>query len=105
MVLVRHAFWEPFVHGDGGGIVVKEFESVASKISTPVLLQVLTHFKKRNDIDFKVFFPKGNVAKAYGKESFHEIFDEVRDGNMQEVVIFSSFIQIYNILNKWNLKI
>ena len=34
-------------------------------ISTPILLQVLAHFKNRNNgSDIRVFFPKGDVAKA-----------------------------------------
>jgi len=39
------------------------FSDVASKVSTPVLLQVFTHFKERNQNDFHAVFPKGNLAK------------------------------------------
>jgi hypothetical protein len=44
--------------------IITEFDNVAEKIATPVLLQVLTHFKYRNDKrDLRVFIPKGNVSK------------------------------------------
>ncbi len=67
-------------------LVTNEFKKVADKISTPVLLQVMTHFKHRKVKDEKfrtdltstltrlkktkkerplrVFFPKGQVGKA-----------------------------------------
>lgn len=45
--------------------VISEFGLVASKVSTPVLLQVLSHFKNRNKPnELRVFFPKGNIGKA-----------------------------------------
>lgn len=45
--------------------VVIAFGQVAQKVSTPVLLQVMTHFKHRtNQPDIRTFFPKGNVAKT-----------------------------------------
>ena len=44
------------------------FAPIAEKVSTPVLLQVLQHFNSRNDErTLRVFFPKGNLAKAQGK--------------------------------------
>lgn len=45
--------------------VVKAFLSVASKVSTPVLLQVHNHFvtQLNNPSDIRTFFPKGDVAK------------------------------------------
>ena len=45
-------------------VVLNSFESVANKISIPILLQLRKHFANRNYIDDRVFFPKGNVAKA-----------------------------------------
>lgn len=45
--------------------VVLAFGEVASQVSTPVLLQVKNHFAHRHDPhDLRIFFPKGNVAKA-----------------------------------------
>lgn len=45
-------------------VVLNSFESVANKISIPILLQLRKHFANRNYINDRVFFPKGNVAKA-----------------------------------------
>jgi hypothetical protein len=48
------------------GAVVTRFRARADKVSTPVLLQVLTHFRRRDEpADLRAFFPKGNVAKVY----------------------------------------
>ncbi|GAB2832564.1 TerD family protein [Ferruginibacter profundus] len=45
--------------------VINTFSNVAESVSSPVLLQVLTHFKNRNKPkEFRTFFPKGNVGKA-----------------------------------------
>lgn len=52
---------------DDSDLVLNEFNKVSREISTPVLLQVLEHFRfrhKKNDL--RVFFPKGNMAKVYG---------------------------------------
>lgn len=53
---------------DEGMKVVKAFESVSKDVSTPVLLQVREYFKKRaeGNLEVRVFFPKGSIAKAYG---------------------------------------
>lgn len=44
--------------------VVDAFLGVAHNVSTPVLLQVLTHFEHRNEGGLRIVFPKGNVAKV-----------------------------------------
>ena len=45
--------------------VVAAFGEVAGGISTPVLLQTISHFKHRHDPqDLRIFFPKGNLAKV-----------------------------------------
>ena len=45
--------------------VISSFKEVATEVSTPVLLQTMTHFVARNDgSELRVFFPKGSVAKA-----------------------------------------
>ena len=50
--------------------IVESFAAVADKVSTPVLLQVLTHFKHRaQPHDLRIFFPKGEVAKVWGEEA------------------------------------
>lgn len=51
-------------------MVVSAFKDVAKEVSTPVLLQVMTHFVHRNSENpIRVFFPKGNVSKATGIEN------------------------------------
>lgn len=46
--------------------VIEKFYEVSSKISTPVLLQVREHFLHRGEKkDYRVFFPKGSLAKSY----------------------------------------
>jgi hypothetical protein len=48
------------------GEVVARFAERAEKVSTPVLLQVLTHFRHRDEpANLRAFFPKGSVAKVY----------------------------------------
>ena len=43
---------------------IEEFGKVMNRVSTPVVLQLMTHFKHRNDEnDLRVFFPKGDVSK------------------------------------------
>ena len=45
--------------------IITSFREIATKISTPVLLQVHCHFKNRNtNKELRTFFPKGNVGKA-----------------------------------------
>jgi len=50
--------------------VLAAFTTVASRVSTPVLLQVGHHFQQRsNPSRLRVFFPKGNLAKAHAEEN------------------------------------
>jgi uncharacterized protein (DUF3820 family) len=47
--------------------VLSKFGTIMSDISTPVLLQLSEHFNKRDTAkggDCRVFFPKGNIARA-----------------------------------------
>jgi len=56
--------------GSAQSAIVASFDAVAEKVSTPVLLQVMTHFKHRtNQPELRTFFPKGNVAKAQAVEN------------------------------------
>lgn len=58
--------------------VINSFKNVAAEVSTPVLLQVREHFNQRNNnaSDIRVFFPKGNVAKAHSIENTLPQVDE-----------------------------
>jgi hypothetical protein len=46
--------------------VVARFAERAERVSTPVLLQVLTHFRRRGEpAGLRTFFPKGNVGNLF----------------------------------------
>jgi len=50
------------------GKVIDSFSKVSYSVSSPVLLQVLTHFENRSDLKpVRTFFPKGSVAKLYAR--------------------------------------
>lgn len=57
--------------------VVKAFDKVANLVSTPILLQLMSYFKKRSsENDVRVFFPKGNLAKAYVIDENIEVLEK-----------------------------
>lgn len=67
----------------GNGEIIKTCWQ-SDRVSTPVLLQVANHFLHRNsDLDLRVFFPKGNVAKAFAIENE---LPEIDPSICQEVV-------------------
>jgi hypothetical protein len=48
--------------------VIDRFAERAGRVSTPVLLQVLTHFRHRGaPADLRVFFPKGSVGNLFAR--------------------------------------
>lgn len=50
---------------DDSEAVLEVFRNIAAAVSNPVLLQLLAHFKNRNDHpELRTFFPKGNVFQA-----------------------------------------
>lgn len=50
--------------------ILAAFANVAGRVSTPVLLQVMHHFQQRSDPPrLRVFFPKGDLAKAHAEEN------------------------------------
>ena len=52
--------------GGGTPAMLQRFSTVSGRVSTPVLLQVLAHFKARDaEQRLRVFFPKGEVAKVF----------------------------------------
>ncbi|MFD0711455.1 TerD family protein [Paenibacillus sp. GCM10027626] len=54
------------LEGEESAWIVSFFASVADRVATPVLLQVMAHFKHRQHAeDLRVFFPKGVAAKAF----------------------------------------
>ncbi|WHY88350.1 TerD family protein [Neobacillus novalis] len=57
--------------------VINEFGAVVNAVATPVLLQVLAHFKQRGKpTDIRVFFPKGNVQKAVAINNELNVLEE-----------------------------
>ncbi|WP_028551086.1 TerD family protein [Paenibacillus sp. UNC451MF] len=55
---------------DDASPIIEAFGEVIDQVSTPVLLQVRTHFNHRNELqELRTFFPKGNVAKAVAIEN------------------------------------
>lgn len=61
--------------------IIEEFRRAASRVSTPVLLQVLTHFSSRGTNPLRTFFPKGEVAKVFAiKEDRLPLQDELMTG-------------------------
>jgi hypothetical protein len=57
--------------------VVAEFAEAAPRVATPVLLQVMHHFTVRNGRPaLRVFFPKGNVAKAQAMDNTLPVLPE-----------------------------
>lgn len=66
--LLRETYKEP---------VIRNFASVAEKVSTPVLLQVREHFLHRSEqADVRVFFPKGSLAKCHSEKNDLPDIDE-----------------------------
>lgn len=56
-------------------LVINSFNRVAANVATPVLLQIRQHFINRNvNQEYRVFFPKGQLAKSYNlKNNLPEI--------------------------------
>lgn len=62
---------------DNPETLLSEFQKVVLSVSTPVLLQVKTHFKERNKMkELRVFFPKGNVGKTRAIDNNLPAIDE-----------------------------
>ena len=57
--------------------VLTAFEAIVDKVATRVLIQLGTHLRHRNEPrSLRVFFPKGNVGKAFGIEDNLPPLDE-----------------------------
>lgn len=57
--------------------VLESFSNVVTKVDPKILLTLREHFKGRTkERDFRVFFPKGNISKAYVKENDLEPISE-----------------------------
>ncbi len=56
--------------------VLETFAAVSGQVSTPVLLQVRTHFQYRNHQNFRYYYPKGKLAQARRIENAAEQVEE-----------------------------
>ncbi|QQP97371.1 TerD family protein [Lysobacter enzymogenes] len=52
--------------GAGSDEVLRRFQAAAPRVSTPVLLQLHSHLRHRGRAPLRVFFPKGDTARAWG---------------------------------------
>ena len=67
--------------------VLLKFEKIADQVSTNVLLQLYAHFQERDaHNDLRIFFPKGNVAKAYAVPNELMPVDEVMCTYVKDVI-------------------
>lgn len=67
----------------GGDQILEAFAEVASKVSTPVLLQVLVHFRHRSRPGLRVFFPKGQVANVFARS---DALQPIEPGYVSDVI-------------------
>lgn len=73
------------------------FLKIANQVSVPVLLQVREHFLHRNDnLEYRVFFPKGSLAKSYN------IHNELEPINRQmcNLIVFYCQTALESIFSK-----
>ncbi|WP_246552436.1 TerD family protein [Vallitalea pronyensis] len=79
-------------------MILSKFKNVANQVSSTVLLQVMAHFKNRNThSDIRVFFPKGNVGKAY---SIPNELPDIDQTTCQEVVKICEGVLINKYMEK-----
>jgi hypothetical protein len=65
--------------------ILNSFWKVAGEVSTPVLLQVMTHFKNRNDGNMRVIFPKGKIAKVQAVPARPGLINLINCEQIQEI--------------------
>ena len=57
-------------------VIINQFNSVAAKVSSSVLLQTRAHFVNRDNLDsLRVFFPKGNISKFAAVEDKRKLIE------------------------------
>ena len=65
-------------------IIIDMFKDIAGGVSSKVLLQVMSHFKYRNDKSaIRTFFPKGDVGKI---QSIDNILPEIKNKYCNKIV-------------------
>ena len=68
------------------GRTIDAFEEVVDDVSTPVLLQVLAHFKGRNQSNMRVVFPKGSLAKVQAIDGVRGVINYTLTDRVVDVV-------------------
>lgn len=56
--------------------IVMDFCEVIDKVSTTVLISMISHFSSLMDMRYRVFFPKSNVGKVYGMANNLPLIDK-----------------------------
>lgn len=83
---------------DETSLIIDSFHEVVFEVSTPVLLQVMTHFKHRTESqNLRTFFPKGNIAKMIAIENKLQPINEFicqRIVEICEVALLQRFNQL-----------
>ena len=69
---------------DDPKIIIDIFKDIAEKVSSNVLLQVMSHFKYRNDkAEIRTFFPKGDIGKI---QAIDNILPEIKNKYCNRIV-------------------
>jgi stress response protein SCP2 len=79
---------------------ILRFRDVACKVSTPVLLQLKAHFSDRDNLDYRVFFPKGSVAKMHVKK---DKLKRIKKSICKEVVAVCDYALMRQYASRENL--
>ncbi len=67
-------------------LVKEAFSNVASEVDPKILLTLREHFKARTeDRPYRVFFPKGQISKAYSKQTDLEVMDDQLAEDIREI--------------------
>ncbi len=85
---------------EGTEIILDAFKSKANKVSTPVLLQLFTHFTGRNSYDNRVVFPKGSVAKLKVIPGTNEQLD-TKISNSVVKITHDELVSRFSKLDPW----
>ncbi|MEY8348077.1 TerD family protein [Bacillus cereus] len=66
--------------------ILSQYSAIATQISTPVLLQIHSHFQNRvEQKPMRVFFPKGNIANVFARENTLPLLSENVCGRVVEI--------------------
>jgi hypothetical protein len=84
--------------------IINGFDEISEKISTTVLLQVREHFLNRNNEKYRIFFPKGNIAKGMLiNNNLPKLNEEICDAIVSSCnkTLRNSFKKLSNLNKVW----